>query len=257
MAIKELMRIVQHNEIAENIFRLTVQGKLTKQVHEPGRFLHVKVSEGTTPLLRRPISIYDVDHEKKELTMIYRVEGQGTKLLSTRRVNEKLDILGPLGKGFPVEKAVPGEEALLIGGGIGVPPLYNLAKQLVKKGVKVTVILGFQTESVSILKEEFEKFGDVYLATVDGTIGTKGFVTDVIQMMGIKPDITYACGPKPMLKALKEQLPNERLYISLEERMGCGVGACLACVCKVPNDLTGYKKVCSDGPVFQAEEVVL
>lgn len=252
-----MMTIVQHEEIAENIFRLIVQGKLVENVKEPGRFLHVKVSEGATPLLRRPISICDVNHKTNELTMIYRAEGQGTKLLSTRRVKENLDILGPLGQGFPVEKAKPGEMALLVGGGIGTPPLYNLAKQLAQKGVEVTIVLGFQSKSVSFLEKEFAEFGKVYITSIDGTIGTKGFVTDVIHKEDIMFDIAYACGPKPMLKALKEQLPNERLYISLEERMGCGVGACFACVCKVPNEPTAYKKVCSDGPVFQAGEVIL
>lgn len=257
MVIKEHMKIMEHEEIADNIFRLTVRGELTKLVDEPGRFVHVKVSDTTTPLLRRPISICDVNDATSDLTMIYRTEGHGTKLLSTKRVGEQLDVLGPLGHGFPVEKAQSGERALLVGGGIGIPPLYNLAKRLVAKGVKVTVVFGLQSKSVSFLEKEFAALGDVYVASIDGTIGQKGLVTDVIRDKKLSFDIAYACGPKPMLKALKEQLPIERLYISLEERMACGVGGCFACVCKVPNEPTAYKKVCSDGPVFQAEEVVL
>ncbi len=254
--MKEEMVVVRHEQIAENIYRLIVHGEIARQIEQPGQFVHVKVTE-TTPLLRRPISICDINKDTSELTMIYRTEGNGTKILSAKKCDEKIDVLGPLGNGFPVEKTNLGETALLIGGGIGVPPLYLLAKQLYEKGVKVITVLGFQTTSVSFLLDEFAEFGKVYTATVDGSLGMKGFVTDVIQEQAIDYQIAYACGPKQMLHALTKQLDNKRLYISLEERMGCGVGACFACVCHVPENELAYKKVCSDGPVFQAGEVII
>ena len=193
------------------------------------------------------------------MVCIYRAEGVGTQLLSTVKQGEQLDILGPLGTGFPVAAAATGEKALLVGGGIGVPPLYELAQQLHAKGVHVTTVLGFQTKDVVFYEEQFKQFGAAYVATVDGTHGTKGFVTHVIDNEQLQFDILYTCGPKAMLKSLSERYPNERVYLSLEERMGCGIGACFACVTRVPEDPTGatYKKVCTDGPVFCNGEVVL
>ena len=168
-------------------------------------------------------------------------------------------MLGPLGHGFPVEEAESGQTALLVGGGIGVPPLYELSQRLVAKGVRVIHILGFQTKDVVFYEEKFAELGDTYVATVDGTHGTKGFVTDVIDSYGIDFDILYSCGPLAMLRALEGRYKERKAYISLEERMGCGIGACFACVCHLQADPSGhsYKKVCSDGPVFPIGEVVL
>lgn len=236
-----------------------LQGTLVQQMNEPGQFVHIKVAEGIAPLLRRPISICNVDQEKNEFTMLYRAEGQGTKTLATRKQGEMVDVLGPLGHGFPVEEAETGQTALLVGGGIGVPPLYELSQRLVAKGVRVIHILGFQTKDVVFYEEKFAELGDTYVATVDGTHGTKGFVTDVIDNYGIDFDILYSCGPLAMLRALEGRYKEKKAYISLEERMGCGIGACFACVCHLQEDPSGhsYKKVCSDGPVFPIGEVVL
>lgn len=256
---KALMTVVDQQEIAAHIFKLTVNGSLVQEMTTPGQFVHVKVSEGMDPLLRRPISICDIDHEKAQFTMIYRQEGQGTTILSRKSAGDQVDILGPLGNGYSLENVHEGETAVLVGGGIGVPPLYYLSKQLNKKGIKTVHVLGFQTEEVSFYEEEFSALGDTYIATVDGTKGTKGFVTDVIQNEGITSDILFSCGPVPMLKALEQQYEGKRGFISLEQRMGCGIGACFACVCHLQADPNGfsYKKVCSDGPVFPLGEVIL
>lgn len=259
MMQKQNMIVVNQKEIAKNIYELVLQGTLVQQMNEPGQFVHIKVAEGIAPLLRRPISICNVDQEKNEFTMLYRAEGQGTKTLATRKQGEMVDVLGPLGHGFPVEEAEAGQTALLVGGGIGVPPLYELSQRLVAKGVRVIHILGFQTKDVVFYEEKFTELGDTYVATVDGTHGTKGFVTDVIDNYGIDFDILYSCGPLAMLRALEGRYKEKKAYISLEERMGCGIGACFACVCHLQEDPSGhsYKKVCSDGPVFPIGEVVL
>ncbi|BCA32939.1 dihydroorotate dehydrogenase electron transfer subunit [Bacillus cereus] len=259
MMQKQNMIVVNQKEIAKNIYELVLQGTLVQQMNEPGQFVHIKVAEGIAPLLRRPISICNVDQEKNEFTMLYRAEGQGTKTLATRKQGEMVDVLGPLGHGFPVEEAEAGQTALLVGGGIGVPPLYELSQRLVAKGVCVIHILGFQTKDVVFYEEKFAELGDTYVATVDGTHGTKGFVTDVIDNYGIDFDILYSCGPLAMLRALEGRYKEKKAYISLEERMGCGIGACFACVCHLQEDPSGhsYKKVCSDGPVFPIGEVVL
>ncbi|MCM3738418.1 dihydroorotate dehydrogenase electron transfer subunit [Bacillus cytotoxicus] len=259
MMQKQNMIVVNQKEIAKNIYELVLQGDLVEHMNEPGQFVHIKVAEGSTPLLRRPISICNVDQEKNEFTMLYRAEGQGTKTLSQKKQGEMVDVLGPLGNGFPVEEAETGQTALLVGGGIGVPPLYELSQRLTAKGVRVIHILGFQSKDVVFYEEKFAELGDTYVATVDGTHGTTGFVTDVIDAYGIDFDILYSCGPLAMLRALEGRYKEKKAYISLEERMGCGIGACFACVCHLQEDPTGYsyKKVCSDGPVFPIGEVVL
>ena len=216
------------------------------------------MGDSLDPLLPRPITSAEVDKSKQLLRLIYRIEGYGTGLLSKVRTGDIITIIGPLGNGFPLDMSEQ-STALLVGGGIGTPPLYELSKQLVKNGVKVIHVLGFQTKDAVILHEELNQLGKTYIATEDGSFGTKGFVTDVIRQENIHFDRLYACGPKPMLRALEEQFPNEEIYLSLEERMACGIGACYACVCKTkdPDDETGYRKICSDGPVFRGGEVIL
>ncbi|MFB5194110.1 dihydroorotate dehydrogenase electron transfer subunit [Neobacillus sp. KR4-4] len=257
MIQKELCKVLSQKEIAEDIYELTIEGELVTQITEPGQFVHIKVSNGLDPLLRRPISISSYDYEQKNLTMIYRKDGRGTSMLSELRPGMHVDILGPLGNGFPVEEVSMGDTALLVGGGIGVPPLYELSNQLVAKGVKVIHVLGFQTVSAVFYEEEFSKNGETYVATVDGSYGRKGFVTDV--MKELQFDCIYTCGPTPMLRAIEQNYQDKKVFLSLEERMGCGIGACFACVCKKKDDPTGisYKKVCSDGPVFRAGEVLI
>lgn len=193
------------------------------------------------------------------MTIIYRALGKGTILLANRMAGEELDVLGPLGHGFPVDEVESGQTAVLIGGGIGVPPLYLLSKQLKAKGVKVIHILGFHTASAIFYQEKFSLLGETHITTVDGSMGTKGFVTDRLANLSESIDCIYACGPNPMLRALERQTIGQKMFISLEERMGCGIGACFACVCHLADDPTGtsYKKVCKDGPVFRVGEVII
>ncbi|TMU87846.1 dihydroorotate dehydrogenase electron transfer subunit [Bacillus sp. BHET2] len=257
MIVNEKMVVHSHERIAENIFELVLRGDLVGEIKAPGQFVHVKVGAGIDPLLRRPISIASFDHENLTMALIYRAEGKGTRLLSLVKCNEVVDVLGPLGNGFPVEEGR--RTALLVGGGIGVPPLYGLSKKLVENGWTVKHILGFQTESVSFYENRFRELGETYVATVDGSLGVKGFVTDVIREEAPAYDVFYSCGPTPMLKALESQLGDKPGFISLEERMGCGIGACFACVCHKQDDPEGpsYVKVCSDGPVFPVGVVQL
>jgi dihydroorotate dehydrogenase electron transfer subunit len=252
MIKKEICRVISQKEIAKNIFEMTIEADLVQEIKEPGQFVHIRVSHHWDPVLRRPISISSYDYKKSQFTIVYRKEGKGTTLLSEAHSGMMLDILGPLGHGFPIDEVNIGETALLVGGGIGVPPLYELSNQLRIKGIKVIHVLGFQTASAVFYEEEFLKNGETYVATVDGSYGTKGFVTDVMKELDF--DCIYTCGPTPMLRAIETGYPNKKVFLSLEERMGCGVGACFACVCKSGDS---YKKVCSDGPVFRAGEVVI
>ncbi|MGE6258686.1 dihydroorotate dehydrogenase electron transfer subunit [Heyndrickxia sporothermodurans] len=258
MIKQEKMKVISHELIATNIYELILEGSLVQEMKQPGQFVHLRVAEAVEPLLRRPISIAEIDEENERFTMIYRAEGKGTKLLSQKRQGETVDVLGPLGNGFPVDRK-KGEKAVLVGGGIGVPPLYELSKRLVRQGVEVIHILGHETASKVFYADRFAELGKTYIATVDGSAGTQGFVTDVIEQERLTFDCLFACGPMPMLKALEESYSTTEGYISLEKRMGCGVGACLACVCQLSDDPTGtnYRKVCSDGPVFKIGEVIL
>lgn len=257
MIKKELCKIISQKEIAQDIFQLSVEADFVNEINAPGQFVHIRVAKALDPLLRRPISISSVDKLNSRFTMIYRKEGKGTTLLAEKGPGMLLDILGPLGNGFPVNEVKAGETALLVGGGIGVPPLYELSKQLTAQGVKVIHVLGFQTESAVFYEKEFLKNGDTYITTVDGSYGKKGFVTDIIKELDF--DCLYTCGPTPMLKAIEKQYSHKKVFLSLEERMGCGVGACFACVCKTSKEaeVVSYKKVCSDGPVFRAGEVLI
>ncbi|MGL4820850.1 MAG: dihydroorotate dehydrogenase electron transfer subunit, partial [Bacilli bacterium] len=251
MICNEQMTVTNQEQIAKHIYKLTLRGELVNEMKQPGQFVHLRVEDSTSPLLRRPISICEIDPSAQTFTMIYRAEGKGTVALSKKTEGDTVDVLGPLGEGFPVEAAQPGETALLVGGGIGVPPLYELAKRLNDRGVRTIAVLGFQSEDVVFYEEEFNAIGETYIVTVDGTRGSKGFVTDVICEQVLNFDLFYSCGPTPMLKALSETYSDKRGFISLEERMGCGIGACFACVCRTTADPTGasYVKVCSDGPV--------
>lgn len=259
MILNERMTVVSQERVAKNIYELTLQGKLVTEMKQPGQFVHLKVADGFEPLLRRPISICSINHEKNQFTMIYRAEGRGTQLLSNKKIGDEIDVLGPLGNGFPVDAVQSGGTALLVGGGIGVPPLYELSSRLVEKGINVIHVLGFQSGEYAFYLEKFNELGQTYVATVDGSCGAQGFVTDVIKENDLQFDVLYSCGPTPMLSALEERYGDKEVYLSLEERMGCGIGACFACVCHTQDDPTGYsyKKVCSDGPVFRSGEVVL
>lgn len=253
MIIQDKMLVTSQAQIAHNIFEMRLTGKLVGEITSPGQFVHIRVNDSYELLLRRPISIAAINKEQQEITIIYRAEGNGTIELSKKRQGDIVDVLGPLGNGFPVEETKAGETAILVGGGIGVPPLYELSKQLTAKGITCIHVLGFQSDQVVFYEEEFSALGETHIVTVDGTAGTKGFVTNVMETMGNDFATYYSCGPMPMLNAVQKMYEGKKGFLSFEQRMGCGVGACFACVCETTegNDLA-YIKVCSDGPVFPA-----
>ncbi|QFT88805.1 Dihydroorotate dehydrogenase B (NAD(+)), electron transfer subunit [Bacillus sp. THAF10] len=256
---KAWMTVVSQKEIACNIYEMVMEGELVSKMSSPGQFVHIRISEGLDTLLRRPISISSIIPEKQQCKITYRAEGKGTKLLALKQPGEMLDVLGPLGNGFSIQHLQRGDHALIVGGGIGVPPLLELTKQLHGKGVSTSHVLGFQSKNDVFYKNDFSYFGDTYVTTVDGSYGKEGYVTNLLEE--INPEFTtlFSCGPTPMLKAIETMYPKNDVYLSLEERMGCGIGACFACVCHLQGDPEGYayKKVCTDGPVFKAGEVVL
>jgi dihydroorotate dehydrogenase electron transfer subunit len=257
---QEDMRVIAQREIADHVFERVLSGELAGGVCEPGQFVHIRVGGGSgavAPLLRRPISICSVDPSKNEMTLIYRRGGLGTDRMAAAAPGDTLDVLGPLGHGFPVASAAAGDRALIVGGGVGVPPLFGLARQLVAKGVVVTHVFGFRSAKDVFYEEAFAGLGRTVVMTEDGSAGERGLVTDKIGSMAC--DVAYACGPLPMLKAVAQMLDDRPLYLSMEQRMGCGIGACLACVVPTADrtDAKGYRRVCCDGPVFKSGEVEL
>jgi len=254
MRIIEKMKIVSQNEITKNIFELILHGELVSTMDLAGQFVNVKVTDTNEPLLRRPISICNIDHDKKHLTLIYRAEGSGTKLLSTKQVGEDVDILGPLGTGFDLTEIPSHATVLLVGGGIGVPPMYEVASRLKATGHKVISVLGFSSKQNVFYEKQMGEFSDVYVATMDGTHGTKGTVMDAINIHSLDFDYILACGPKVMLKALDVAFSlSKKGFLSFEERMACGIGACYACVCQLESGKQA--RVCKEGPVFRLGEV--
>ncbi|REJ10844.1 dihydroorotate dehydrogenase electron transfer subunit [Halobacillus trueperi] len=248
----ECMTILKHEKVARDTHLLVLEGNLVHDIMDPGQFVHIRI-DGF--YLRRPVSIADYDPAKETMTLIYKVMGDGTKALTNRRIGEQLDVLGPGGQGFPTSQ-IHADHALIIGGGIGVPPLYSTAKKLKENGVAVTSILGFRSREDAFLLDEFRALGAVHVTTEDGSLGRNGRVTDALPC--VKEDYQHylSCGPTVMLKAVADHLPDKEGYLSMEERMGCGIGACFACVVE-SKDEKGYKRICCDGPVFKAEEVVL
>lgn len=243
------MQIVTSRLIAKDTIEMVLLNPRVSEQALPGQFLHIRL-EGMT--LRRPISIADVDKDKGTVTILFKLIGNGTKQLASIPDAAKVHVLGPNGHGFPLNEE-KGAHVMLVGGGIGVPPLYYLAKQLLTRDVRLTCILGFQTEKYVFYEDEFSELSDTHIVTDDGSYGHHGFVTNITGMIH-DLDAYYACGPLPMLQALKAQHNDIPGYLSLEERMGCGVGACLACVVESADG--GYRKICQDGPVFSAEEVL-
>ena len=237
-----LFEIKENRPLTKDIMEMVLAGD-TSDITRPGQFVNIKL-DGL--YLRRPISICDAEEGK--LTLIYKVVGKGTEQM--RDMTEgTLDILSSLGNGY--DTSISGEKPLLIGGGVGVPPLYMLAKELVKEGKEVSVILGFNTKDEIFYEEEFKALGcKVYVTTVDGSYGIKGFVTEAMKEI----DYThfFTCGPEPMLKAVWNASETSG-QLSFEERMGCGFGACMGCSCKT---LTGFKRICKDGPIMMKEEIL-
>src|SRR5699024_4429872 len=238
------------SEIALDTFEMTLENAFTAKAAVPGQFLHLLVDGHT---LRRPISIADINREKETITILFKQIGDGTKRLASFQSGMIVSAIGPGGNGFRYDAFMA--TALLAGGGVGIPPLYCLGKELRKNGIQVKAVLGFQTENLVFYEEKFRQLGETYVVTDDGSYGYQGFVTDVLDQTG-NFDHYFSCGPIPMLSAVTNKLGSDSGSISLEERLGCGVGACLACV--IPADSEGgYRKICSDGPVFAAGEVML
>lgn len=243
-------------KIAKDTYQLDLELETSflEQI-KPGQFIHIRVNQGSEFMLRRPISVADVDLALNKLSVIFKVFGRGTDVLTHLKPDEWIDLLIPCGNGYPIE-SIDMKHVLLVGGGVGVPPLYYLAKSLVEKGIKVTTVIGFQTKDEVFYEREFAALGDIFVTTDDGSYGRKGYVTDVLQQEELNFDYYFSCGPAPMLKAVKKYLHYFPGYISLEERMGCGIGACYACVVK-STDGKDQKKICTDGPVFHATEVMI
>lgn len=239
---QEVLEILSNIALSKNVYKMVLKGDTTA-VTNCGQFVNIQI-EGM--YLRRPISV--CDYTDNTLTLVYKVVGKGTSAMANMKSGDKLDVLLGLGNGYDLSKA--GDKPLLVGGGVGVPPLYNLAKKLRGEGKTVTVILGFNTKEEIFYEDEFKELGcDVTVTTVDGSYGVKGFVTNAM------PEAYthfYTCGPEPMLKALYNAT-NTSGQFSFEERMGCGFGACMGCSCKT---IAGYKRICKDGPVLFKEEIL-
>ena len=242
---RDIYTILSNEPLTPAVYRMVLEGD-TQYITRSGQFINIEL-EGK--FLRRPISVSDYD--ATTVTIIYKVVGSGTEQMREMEPGTKLDILTGLGNGFSTENSA--QHPLLVGGGVGVPPLYNLCKRLISEGKKPSVILGFNTESEVFYFEEFKALGvDVYCSTADGSMGTKGFVTDAIKENNVEFDYLYTCGPLPMLKALYSATECDGEY-SFEERMGCGFGACMGCTCKTKY---GNKRICKDGPVLKRDEIV-
>lgn len=238
---RQILKVDNKRKLAEGIFIMTLTGDC-REISAPGQFINIKLNDF---YLRRPISIYSYDEDY--LTIIFKVVGAGTKALAEASHGDSFDVLLPLGNGFDTAKT--GKKPVLVGGGIGVPPLYGLAEAFVNQGVVPQVVMGFNEESDVILVDEFRALGiDPVVTTVDGSRGIKGFVTDGMKTLDY--DYVYTCGPEPMLKAVYDAAPCGQF--SFEARMACGFGACMGCTCETKY---GYKRICKDGPVLDKEEI--
>ncbi|BBF41502.1 dihydroorotate dehydrogenase electron transfer subunit [Lachnospiraceae bacterium KM106-2] len=252
--VKNTALVTSVKKVTEDVFSMWLKDEEIAKMAKPGQFVSLYSASGDK-LLPRPISICEIDAKEGLLRLVYRVVGEGTKEFSKLNVGDSIAIMGPLGNGF----TLMGTKAILIGGGIGIPPMLELSKQL---GIETQIVLGYR-DGDTFLSNEFAKYGTVYLATDDGSVGTNGNVIDAIKENQLEADIIYACGPTPMLKGIQSYALEHNItaQLSLEEKMACGVGACLACVCK-SKEVDGHshvhnKRVCKDGPVFDAREVTL
>lgn len=247
--MREDIGIILSNErIAEDTYKMIIESELPK-VMMPGQFVNIKVEEH---FLRRPISISSID--ENSYTIIYKVVGEGTEILSKMKEGMELNVFGPLGSSYPIHEEL--EAVLLLGGGVGVPPLYEVAKRYRLMNKRVVVALGFNSVNACFYEEEFKALGcEVLIATMDGSLGIKGTVLDAVDGMGIDIDFVYSCGPMPMLKAIENRYTKG--YTSFEARMACGIGACMGCVCKDKEDETIYYRICKEGPVFEIGKVGL
>jgi dihydroorotate dehydrogenase electron transfer subunit len=253
VARKRRVIIVENVMIAEDIYSMWLKAEDIAETAKPGQFVSLFSNDGSK-LLPRPISICEIDKEQGTIRLVYRIAGIGTKEFSCLNIGDSIETMGPFGNGFTLE----GKKALLIGGGIGIPPMLELAKQL---NCEKQIVLGFR--DITFLENEFVPFGKVFISTEDGSNGTKGNVIDAIKANSLEADIIFACGPTPMLRGIKAYALEQGIIaqLSMEERMACGVGACLGCVCKTKeidhHSNVKNKRICKDGPVFYSEEVEL
>ena len=239
---QSIFTIISNEALTQSVYKMVLLGD-TSAITAPGQFVNIQLCG---LFLRRPISVCDYD--EKTLTIVYKVVGKGTEAMSKMESGVKMDVLTGLGNGYDL--SLSGDAPVLLGGGVGVPPMYNLAKKLVSQGKKVSVILGFNTAGEVFYEKEFQALGcQVQVTTVDGSYGKKGFVTDALPE---NYTYFYTCGPEPMLKAVYRATATSG-QMSFEERMGCGFGACMGCSCKT---LTGYKRICKEGPVMKKEEIL-
>lgn len=252
---KEKAVVVSSEYIGTDIVDLVIKTEQIAKNAKAGQFVSLYCNDGSR-LLPRPISLCGVDKEADTLRLVYRIVGKGTKEFSSLQAGDTIEVMGPLGNGFPLSD----KPAILMGGGIGIPPMVELAKELKELGCKkITAVLGYRDEI--FLNEDMAHYADVVIATEDGSVGTKGNVIDAVREQNVTGEVIYSCGPTPMLRAVKQYgLENNIItYLSLEERMACGIGACLACVCqskeKDEHSNVHNKRVCKEGPVFLAEEV--
>jgi len=252
-AAKITVKVIDQVQLASDVYSLVLQAGAIVESAKPGQFISIFSKDGSR-LLPRPISICEIDKKMQIIRIVYRVVGAGTNEFKDLKANDTVDIMGPLGNGFPLLT----KKAFLIGGGIGIPPMLELAKQL---DCEKQIIAGYRDEL--FLEDDLKAHGSLYIASEDGKHGTKGNVLDAIKAAGLTADIIYACGPTPMLRAVKAYASEHNIecYLSLEERMACGIGACLACVCKSKevdrHTNVKNKRICKDGPVFLAQEVEL
>ncbi len=259
MKKKELCVIESQEKIGEGIFSLWIKTPSIAKEAVPGQFVSLYCKDGSR-LLPRPISLCEIDREGLRLRLVYRTAGKGTQEFSRLKEGDTIEVMGPLGNGFPLEEAA-GKRVFLMGGGIGIPPMLETAKALAASAGKVTAVLGYRDER--FLQEEYEKVCEVCISTEDGSFGTKGNVIDAIRENHLEADVIFACGPTPMLRGIKAYAEEKGIacWISMEEKMACGIGACLACVCKSKEvDAHSHvhnKRICKDGPVFLAAEVEL
>ena len=257
---QETVTVVSQKQIGTGIYDLTIQTKEIAAAAKAGQFVSV-YSNDASKLLPRPISLCGIDRKAGTLRLVYRVTGEhtGTEEFSRLQAGDTMKIMGPLGNGFTVEK---GRKAFLIGGGIGVPPMLQLAKEMKDAGENFQIVMGYR-DAGTFLLDEFKEQGESFVATEDGSVGTKGNVLDAIRENHLDADVIYACGPTPMLRALKAYAEEQNMtcYVSMQERMACGIGACLACVCnsteKDAHSNVKNKRICKEGPVFNAKEVEL
>lgn len=244
-----IMKITSKKELVTDVYEMVLSGEGAKFITAPGQFINIKITDSLQPYLRRPMSI--CDYTKDSITIIFRVVGEGTTILANKTIGDDLDCLIGLGNGFTLQNS---GKALLIGGGLGTPPLYKVGKELQRAGIEVTTILGFSSKEDVFYAKEFETFGNVYIATMDGSLGQQGTVIEVMKKEEIMFDQYYSCGPEPMLDALATSYPDNG-QLSFEARMGCGFGACMGCSCKVKT--APYKRICVEGPILLASEVIV